>query len=466
MRYKILPALLVLLLIAIPSGTVRADVAPPANPPGSNVGPDTDVTQVRMVAETVVLDVRDDGGLGVAQVTADFTMRNLGTTNERMAVRFPVSSNDGWGGYPEIRDVKVFVDGQPAATRRILQADPVWGSDDVPWVEFDVSFPPAQDVNLRVTYQLAGTGEYPFVAFKYILHTGAGWRDSIGTADLIVRLPYEANLYNVIISDEIGWSTTTPNGILSGREIRWQFTDFEPEETSDDFAVSLIAPAAWQKVLTEQGKVQVDPQDGEAWGRLAKAYKEILFYRRGYRLDAGGADLYALSIAAYEKAVALKPNDALWHAGFADLLAVHAYYEYMGSNSPEPDKLRAMQEIDRALQLAPRDPKVKEIAEKIYNFFNDVVLQSGNSPSGYVFYWLTATPVESEPTPFPTLAATSTPTPAPASPTGTAVPAADTPVPTSQPAPPTARNPFCGGLFLLAPLVLVKFTRRRGKHAL
>ena len=62
-------------------------------------------------------------------------------------------------------------------------------------------------------------------------------------------------------------------------------------------------------MLTEQGKVQVDPQDGEAWGRLAKAYKEILFYRRGYRLDAGGADLYTLSIAAYEKAF---PSDRVF----------------------------------------------------------------------------------------------------------------------------------------------------------
>jgi hypothetical protein len=48
--------------------------------------------------------------------------------------------------------------------------------------------------------------------------------------------------------------------------------------------------------------------------------------RKGLREDDGGLELYELSVEAYETAVALLPEDALWHAGFADLLATHAYW--------------------------------------------------------------------------------------------------------------------------------------------
>lgn len=119
-------------------------------------------------------------------------------------------------------------------------------------------------------------------------------------------------------------------------------------------------PAAWKKVLDEQANIQKNPNDGEAWGRLGKVYKEIQLYRRGYRADAGGTELYKLAIEAYEKATTLNSDDALWHAGFADLLAVHAYYENFNSNEATPDKVRAMQEINRALELAPNDPKVED----------------------------------------------------------------------------------------------------------
>ncbi len=37
------------------------------------------------------------------------------------------------------------------------------------------------------------------------------------------------------------------------------------------------------------------------------------------RADPAGGELYELSIAAYEECLRLKPNDADWHAGLADL---------------------------------------------------------------------------------------------------------------------------------------------------
>src|SRR5512146_2689982 len=96
--------LLICALFALPS-SVRADVAPPMNPPGRNLQPGTDTTQVRMVAETVLIDVQNDttpDSLGSASVTADFTMHNLGTQDESLAVRFPIAANDGRDQYPEL----------------------------------------------------------------------------------------------------------------------------------------------------------------------------------------------------------------------------------------------------------------------------------------------------------------------------------------------------------------------------
>ena len=53
--------LLVLLVtvLAFPSDA-RADVAPPLYPPGSNPQPGAEITQVRMAAETVVIEVQKD----------------------------------------------------------------------------------------------------------------------------------------------------------------------------------------------------------------------------------------------------------------------------------------------------------------------------------------------------------------------------------------------------------------------
>jgi tetratricopeptide (TPR) repeat protein len=80
-----------------------------------------------------------------------------------------------------------------------------------------------------------------------------------------------------------------------------------------------------------------NPNDGEAWGRLAKAYKEVVKMPKGYlREDPAGIELYALSKDAYEKCLALLPNDPLWHYGYADLLWAHYYFGVIGRGKLTP----------------------------------------------------------------------------------------------------------------------------------
>lgn len=453
---------LLIVLLAFPS-PARADVAPPYYPPGSNPQPGEENTQVRMLAETVLIDVQrnltpDD--LGNAHVTADFTMHNLGTADESMAARFPISISDGRDSYPEIDNLLIKVNGQQVRYRRVDHSD-IYPYKD--WAEFDLTFPVGQDVSIQVTYDLEGTGYYPATAFYYVLNTGAGWNDTIGSADIILRLPYEASPQNVILDMEIGWATTTPGGAFQGNEVRWHFEDFEPgpDQPVKNMEFALVAPSAWETVLSAQKNVKKNPTDGEAWGMLAKAYKFVFLATKGFREDAGGLELYKLSVEAYEKCLSLKPNDAQWHAGFADLLAHRTMWDVMwGASTPEG--LRALREIHTALELAPNDPTVQSIASSMTNLLYGGIVKNGGT---FDFPWLTQTPTPLPPTleiVIPDEATVTPPAPPPsatevaqAAPTHTPVPAT-----TSTPAP-RRSSPLCGSAAFLPLLAVAWFARKR-----
>jgi tetratricopeptide (TPR) repeat protein len=462
-RFAVLSVIIILFIF--PS-SVSADIAPPAQPPGSNLQPGTESTQVQMAAETVLIDVQAGApakSFGQAHVTASFTMHNQGGQAESMAVRFPISGSDGFSSVQQIKDLRVKVGGKSVSTRTIKGEDPNGGQAQVPWAEFDVSFPPGQDVQIQVAYTLEASGEYPFCWFKYILSTGAAWKDAIGKADLIVRLPYPANDQNVFFFSGNANANSTPDGtrggVISGNEVRWHFDNLEPTR-NDDFGVDLVMPSAWENSLTELNNINKNSKDGEAWGRLGKLYKAMTFSSRGkgFRtwpaLDAGALELYQLSLQAYEKATSLEPKDPLWHAGFADLLSYHAYFLNMEGVDKTGEELRALQEIQRALDLAPNDSKVQEIAAEISSDFPDGMKQNGSS---YDYPWLTATPLP--PTPM-AQSILSTDTPLPEN-TSTPASAALSPTPAGEPSTNTKPSlPFCSGALLLPFAALILFQRR------
>jgi hypothetical protein len=198
-------------------------------------------------------------------------------------------------------------------------------------------------------------------------------------------------------------------------------------------------------VLKERANVAATPNDGEAWGRLAKDYKALFFLNKAYRTDQGGEELYQSSVAAYEKCLALLPKDAQWHAGFADLLTSRAYWDF-SATSGTADLYRGLQEIRTALQLAPNDAKVQEIAQEISGMFPDGMSQNGK---GYDFLWLTETP-----TPLPHVPGTPTPESAQTPSSGQP----PTSAPSSKPA-----SPVCGTA-ALAPLAIVLWVVRKRRH--
>jgi tetratricopeptide (TPR) repeat protein len=472
------PLFLLLLLgvILLIPNQARADVAPPDQPPGANLVPGNEETQVRMMAETVLLDVQASapaGSLGQASVTAQFTMQNLGASPETMAVRFPLTFwnglSDGFYNFPEITDLVVEVGGRVVPTNRVTTPNEIIDDQPIPWAAFEVIFPPGESIEIEVRYTAKAAGEYPHIAFRYVLETGAGWQGTIGSADLIVRLPYEASLENVLIGTQTGFSMTTPGAVLEGREVRWHYEDLEPT-AEENLEISLVQPSTWEKVLGERAHVAADPQDGEAWGRLGKIYKEITRYRRSLRDDPGGVDLFEASIDAYETALALLPEDALWHAGFADLLWFRFYFEeYFSANPDHTDLQQVVEELNRAYALAPDEPFIVELIDEVRFSIPDIIGLDGEA---FKFLYLTATPllpvtetpVPASPTAPPlTVASLVPPTETRTALTATALGSAE--IPTTLPSEPTPTEPaarpelqVCGGaaIFILGGVLVLK----------
>ena len=459
--------LIFLFLTAIPTHHAHADVAPPEAVPGSNLVPGGESTQVRMVAETVILTVSQDPAdedEAVAETRAIFTMRNLGTAEESMAVRFPLSffngGSDGFFNFPEIPSIAVKVDGKFVPTRNEMQ--PFLSTEmgrrsereEIPWAVFDVAFPPNQDVAIEVAYNVQGFGYYPYEVFKYVLETGAGWNGTIGSAEVILRLPYEANEQNVWVEGVEGYGPATQGGVFSGNEVRWKFTELEPTfENNLQFVI--VTPSAWNKVLNETQTVTNNPDDGEAWGRLGKVYKELITMKHGYlRTDPTGQAMYDLSRNAYEKCLALLPNDPLWQYGYADLLWSRYYFDFymMGETDTESLLPKTLTALQTALDLDPTLEQAKDLLLEISYSMPDAVQQ--NEDESFTLLGLTATPVP--PTPWVAIA-TPTLVPAVATPTATFTTGV---IPPSTPEP-TPSNPLCGSAFLLPALFGVMFFTRR-----
>ncbi len=467
-KLTILSTMILILFSALPSKVVRADTAPPLPPPGSNLVPGEEITQVRMVAETVTLTISKDPSndrKAIAITNAVFTMRNLGTVEEKMRARFPLSffdgSSNGYGKFPEISSIVVKIDGQTVPTKR--EDQPLYGGtstrperDVIPWAVFEVSFPPAKDVIIDVTYTVAGQHSYPYDSFQYVLETGAGWNGTIGSADVIVRLPYEVNKANVWMEGVLGYSPPSQGGVLSGNEIRWHFDELEPTH-ENNIDVIVVTPSVWESVLKDRITVEKNPNNGEAWGRLGKAYKEIIRVKREMREDPAGREMFELSISAYEKCLALLPNDSLWQYGYADLLWPYYYYDIylMGKADTQGILPTILQKLQIALLLDPNNQQARDLLREISGAIPDAVSFVVDEGS-FTLLGLSATPVP--PTPYLPPSETPLPTQIVITPTQAAI---ATPTETSTP---VAQNPLCGSAFLLPALFGAVFALNKKKQ--
>lgn len=391
----ILVCTLVVMLIPSPG---RADVGVrPVLPGGSNLLPDED-TPIQMAAETVVMNVRaatakdneivnlnpDAYGLqsmpvwypAIAEVQADFTMRNPTSEAINLTVWFPLASaleKVSWELNPDevvprIASFEVAVNGN-SLDYTVSELPNPQGEDRplLPWASFPVSFPAGEDTLIQVSYvlPLSQAVKGYELALYYIFQTGAGWAGPIGQAELILNLPYPASTETLS-----GMSSTNlvlpyamsnehvelPSGaVLEGNQARWSWTDFEPGP-EDDFAIWLMNLDKWQAIQTAKAAVQANPQDGQAWLDLALIYHSLSAGQ--FNRPATFSKSYVTpGIEAYQKAAALLPDHPVPHAGIALLSLI----PYMSNKDAPAEVLNTVQEeFSTARDLEEKNPSLSE----------------------------------------------------------------------------------------------------------
>ena len=402
--------LLVLFVVIVITKPVSGNAFPPPNPPGENPSPANQQTMVRMVAETVTIEVlmNEQESDIEANVTADFVMQNTGLYSESMAVRFPIGWDDQWGK-PRIKNMVVKVNNEEVKLRQLAGKEHNFlaNINDAPAVEFDVTFPPEQDVLLQVSYlYIGGSAGVTLGNFEYIFETGAGWNGNIGRADLILKYPFELEKYMFNLCDMYERCFSN-DGVINDRSITWNFRDFDPTY-KDNFGISIVAPSVWQQVLADRIIVTSDPGDSEAWSRLGELYMELFFHRRYYgeplnhhlksdevkTSDPVAWQLLKMSDEAYKMAVNPKLDEAGSHALYALLLGYADELGYTGIEKTSRS-IKAADEIHQALMLNGdnNDYFVNIIAEHLACCLIPEGVRQNEGIYVFDFPWLTQTPV-------------------------------------------------------------------------
>ena len=383
----VVPALLIALGLAFAGALpVSADAAPPRVPFGGNIT-DGEQTQVQMVAEDVLLEVKGGSpGNGLVEATATFAMRNQGQADESMHVRFPMEALDGNGnGYgqrPLLRDFKASVNSSPVTVATVQEPYQASGPD-ITWSTFDVTFPAGKDVSIQVNYvtDLEDTSRPDvyggLVGVTYTLGTGAGWHGPIGSVVIVLRLPYTASPANV-------WWAASPSEATLGRpwldlsggafeenEVRWSWANFEPDPQTV-FDVMVIRPATWQSVLSLESRAQANPGDVQTALALAEAYRNAGSGAKGFLVSPALADLAELAV---RRALTFAPQELALHSELAELLAwrLGMLYGPLLDPSQPPEKIQELHdELALILQMDPANARAKELSANLQQARQDL----------------------------------------------------------------------------------------------
>lgn len=374
----VLASILLALLVSLAG---QADMGvQPILPGGSNIQPEGE-TPIQMATEIVVLNVRPateaddmvvsrnpeeyglsssfDGSPGmypaVADVSADFTMLNPTNKAVSMTAWFPLASaleTEEWNlnpgeVVPSIEGFQVTIEGKPLEYTVIELPNPK-GDDKppLPWASFPVTFPAGEETHVQVSYVVPAWWSYESLAMNlyYIFQTGAGWDGPIGSAELVVNLPYPASAETIWKMPEGGQS--------EGSQVHWKWENLEPGP-QDDFFITLLRLDRWDELQTARTAVKDNPLDGEAWLNLASTYSMLTrgkHYGAARMLPGFGEIYQPLGVQATQEALRLLPGDGRPHYElailYASVLPEDASREDL---QPVLDELKIVEELEPAL---------------------------------------------------------------------------------------------------------------------
>ena len=187
-----------------------AQSSPPPAPEGASIVPGSNPTNVRLEAEVVNYSI---ASTSLANVKAIYQMRNLGDFPEQMDVRFPLYAYDGHPlaqppeeiRFPPLENFTALVDGMPASvyTTQAQVLQPQGDKNELKeasipvWANFPVTFPSGKVVKITVEYIQRGFAGYMgggfYSYYGNILYSAAGWKGTIGSADINIILPVPAD---------------------------------------------------------------------------------------------------------------------------------------------------------------------------------------------------------------------------------------------------------------------------------
>ena len=370
-KYFFISIVLICVFIFRPVSAVQADMAPPAQPPGSLLAPDKNTTRVQMVSEKVTIQVgnvanlyyeKNPHGAVNAEVSASFFMQNQGSKDEKMQARFPLSNFSGYGdgsfNYPEIQNFRVWVD-QVEKKWVVTQTPNLLNKDYAPikWASFEATFLAGKQVRVDVTYQLQSTGYLPQAQFDYLLETGAGWFGPIGSGEISLSLPYPASPENVNLSE------STSSGQILGNSISWTFVNLEPT-SQDNWHALIVSPDTWQSILDYRTKLDKTPSDVSLLTALAEQYENIAYGKGPWMVNRGTEPLVLSGREVYQKAIGLKPGDANLHFKLAGIL--FAMFQNPDQfKPPVPTAEDIYGELRSAYELDPQNMQVTQLYEDL-----------------------------------------------------------------------------------------------------
>lgn len=281
-------------------------------------------------------------------------MRNLGDTAEHMQARFPLENisglGDGWTDLPtEVRNFSVSVNKSQVPTKVVEQP---YQSNDIPinWAVFDVNFPTNQDVFVHVSYE-TNVQNYDSPSFiEYIIGTGEGWYQSIGSATITLRFPYAVSLANTLSYDSQSGKAIPENVVLIGKEIRWHWENYEPAK-DQIVSVAVINPVQWQNILDLEYKTGNNPTNIDLVLELSQKYR-----RAGSNKDfIASLTLADLAEITIQQALALHPSDVRLHLELAEIYNERRWLE------EDPYTKKLQDELDILLRLEPTNQRVLEL---------------------------------------------------------------------------------------------------------
>ena len=364
----VIVAIVTLMAVYVPSAA--ADAAPSPYSPGSAPFPrgrDRE-TNVAMISEDVLVRIDDadaptrPGGETasdaiVGYVDAEFVMRNQGSEAESIAVWFPLQRDEYHFAISD--SFTASVDGVPASVTVEEIGGNSFSADEV-WASWPATFPPGQDVVLRVTYELRPTGYTPYGTFGYVLDTGAGWRGPIGNGTVTFRLPYDVNSTNTSLAPPSTWDYDTgilpPGFQVSGTDIVWTFNDLEPTE-DDNIRLTVLTPRVWRELVRAREAAAAEPDSASAKAALGRALDAALLVAgggMGVVWIADSRDLEQEAAVAFGQAVELAPNDV---EVLLDYLDFFLYTPGFMAYGDAPESYREI--LERAIVLAPDDERVQ-----------------------------------------------------------------------------------------------------------